>query len=99
MVNCDATNDKITAIEYSGVIATIPATMRVETRYSTGRIAIDSSASISSLMRIAPNCAVTPAPNVAANPIPATTGAAIRTLMNAAKNPVNASIPISPNDE
>lgn len=81
------------------MIANIPATMRVLTRYSIGRIPIVSSASTSSLIRIAPNCAVTPAPNVAANPIPATTGAAIRTLMNAAKNPVSASIPISPSDE
>ncbi len=80
------------------MIAIIPATIRVDTRYSTGRIPIDSSASISSLIRIAPNCAVTPAPNVAANPIPATTGAAIRTLMNAAKKPVNASMPILPSE-
>jgi hypothetical protein len=90
---------QITAMEYSGVIATIPAINRVDTMYSIGRIAIDSSASISSLIRIAPNCAVTPAPNVAANPIPATTGATMRTLMNAARNPVNASIPKSPSDE
>jgi hypothetical protein len=33
---------------------------------------------------------------VAANPIPATTGAEIRTLMNAARNPVNASMPMLP---
>jgi hypothetical protein len=45
----------MTAIEYSGVIAIIPATILVETRYSTGRIAIDSRASISSLIRIAPS--------------------------------------------
>jgi len=37
------------------VIATIPATIRVDTRYSTGRMPIDSSASISSLIRIAPS--------------------------------------------
>jgi len=88
----------IRPIEYSGVIAIIPATMRVDTRYSTGRIAIDSSASISSLIRIAPSWAVTPAPKVAAKPIPATTGAEMRTLMNAAKNPVSASIPILPSE-
>ena len=98
MVNRDAMKLKITAIEYSGVIAINPATIRVLTRYSMGRMPIDSNASISSLIRIAPNCAVTPAPKVAANPIPATTGAAIRTLMNAAKNPVNASMPMLPNE-
>ena len=59
---------------------------------------IDSSASISSLIRIAPSCAVTPAPNVAASPIPATTGAAMRTLMNAARNPVSASMPMLPSE-
>ena len=67
MVNCDATNDRITAIEYSGVIAIIPATIRVDTRYSTGGMPMVSSASISSLMRIAPNCAVTPAPKDGGN--------------------------------
>ncbi len=47
---------------------------------------MDSRASISSLIRIAPSWAVTPAPKVAANPIPpATTGAEMRTLMKAAK--------------
>ncbi len=35
---------------------------------------------------------------MAANPIPATTGALIRTLMNAARNPVSASIPILPSE-
>ena len=58
----------ITAIAYNGVIAVIPAMIRVETRYSMGGIPIDSNASTSSLIRIAPNCAVTPAPKVAANP-------------------------------
>ena len=76
----------------------MPATIRVLTRYEIGRIAIASNASISSLIRMAPNCAVTPAPKVAAKPIPATTGAAIRTLMNAAKNPVSASMPILPSE-
>ena len=57
-----------------------------------------SSASISSLIRIAPNWAVTPAPKVAAKPIPATTGAERRTLMNAARNPVSASMPIFPSE-
>jgi hypothetical protein len=96
VVNSLARNDSTTAIEYSGVIAIMPATIRVDTRYSTGRIAMASSASISSLIRIAPSCAVTPAPKVAASPIPAITGAAIRTLMNADRKPVSASMPIFP---
>jgi hypothetical protein len=86
------------AIAYNGVTAIIPATILVLTKYSMGRMAMDSSASISSLMRMAPSCAVTPAPNVAAKPIPATTGATRRTLRNADKNPVNASMPISPSE-
>ncbi|SKX93326.1 Uncharacterised protein [Mycobacteroides abscessus subsp. abscessus] len=53
-----------------------------------------SSASISSLTRMAPNCAVAPAPIVAASAIPAITGTAMRTLMKAEKNPVNASTPM-----
>ena len=75
-------------MEYNGVIATIPATSLVLTRNEIGRIAMDSSASISWLIRMAPSCAVTPAPKVAARPIPATTGAEIRTLMKAARKPV-----------
>jgi hypothetical protein len=49
-------------------------------------------------MRMAPNSAVAPAPTVAASAWPATTGAAMRTLTNAAKNPVNASTPMLPSD-
>ncbi len=60
---------------------------------------MDSRASISSLIRMAPSWAVTPAPKVAARPIPATTGALMRTLMKAARKPVSASIPILPSDE
>ena len=97
-MNLLATNDRMTAIEYSGVTAIIPATIRVLTRYSIGRIAMASSASISSLMRIAPSCAVTPAPKVAAKPMPATMGAEMRTLMNAARKPVSASMPILPSE-
>ena len=41
--------------ESTRVIAAMPATIRVDTRYSTGRIAIDSRASISSLIRMAPS--------------------------------------------
>ncbi len=54
---------------------------------------ITSSASISSEMRIAPSCAVAPAPMVAARAMPAVTGAMIRTLMYAETKPVNASTP------
>ncbi len=71
---------------------------RVLTTYGTELIAIDSRASISSLMRMAPICAVEPAPIVADRPIPAMTGAAIRTLMKAEKNPVSASTPIFPSE-
>ena len=61
-------------------------------------MAITSSASISSEIRMAPSCAVAPAPIVAARAIPAVTGAAMRTLMNAAKKPVSASTPMSPSE-
>ena len=53
-----------------------------------------SSASISSLMRMAPNCAVAPAPIVAANPIPAISGEIRRTLRKAEVKPASASTPI-----
>ena len=49
-------------------------------------------------MRMAPSCAVTPAPNVAAKPMPATIGAEMRTLMKAARNPVSASMPMLPKE-
>ncbi len=91
-------NDAITASEYSGTIAIMPAITRVLTRYGTDGIAITSSASISSETRIAPSWAVEPAPMVAASPIPAMVGAAIRTLMNAAKKPVSASTPMLPRE-
>ena len=67
--------DPTSASEYSGKIAIIPAVTRVLTTYGTELIAIDSRASISSLMRMAPICAVEPAPIVADRPIPAMTGA------------------------
>ena len=59
---------------------------------------ITSSASISSLIRMAPSSAVAPAPTVAASAMPVTTGAAMRTLTSAAKNPVNASTPMLPSE-
>ena len=40
---------------YNGVIAIIPATILVLTKYEIGRIAMASSASISSLIRMAPS--------------------------------------------
>ena len=48
---------------------------------------ITSSASISSLIRIAPSCAVAPAPMVAARAMPAISGAISRTLKNAEAKP------------
>ncbi len=76
------------------MIAIIPATMRVLTRYGIEAMAMVSRASISSLTRIAPNCAVAPAPIVAARAMPEITGTAMRTLMNAEKKPVSASTPM-----
>ena len=55
-----------------------PAITLVVTRYGIDGIAITSSASISSLIRIAPSSAVNPAPTVATSAIPLTSGAAIR---------------------
>ena len=53
-----------------------------------------SSASISSLMRIAPSCAVNPAPTCAASATPATSGVISRVFANEVMTPVNASAPI-----
>ncbi|SLH84442.1 Uncharacterised protein [Mycobacteroides abscessus subsp. abscessus] len=61
-------------------------------------MAIVSSASISSETRIAPSCAVEPAPMVAARPMPEITGAAMRTLRKAEKKPVSASTPMLPSE-
>ena len=73
-------NDMSTATQYSGMTTITPATTRVEARYAIERMPITSSASISSLIRIAPSCAVAPAPMVAARAMPAVSGAMIRTL-------------------
>ena len=86
------------AIAYSGMITTRPARIRVETRYEIDLMPMTSSASISSLIRMAPNSAVAPAPTVAASARPATIGAAMRVLASAAKKPVNASTPMLPSD-
>ena len=59
---------------------------------------ITSRASISSEIRMAPISAVAPAPTVAANASPVTTGAVRRTLTMAARKPVNASTPILPRE-
>ena len=48
-------------------------------------------------MRMAPNCAVAPAPMVAAMPTPAVNGAIRRTLKKAEAKPVSASTPIDEN--
>ncbi|SKS47789.1 Uncharacterised protein [Mycobacteroides abscessus subsp. abscessus] len=95
----DAKNAASTESEYSGMMAISPATKRVETRYEIACTAMVSSASISSATRMAPNCAVVPAPIVAAIAMPATTGATMRTLRNADRKPVSASIPMLPSDE
>ena len=52
---------------YSGITATKPAIIRVVTRNGSDGTPITSSASISSLIRIAPSCAVKPQPTVAAS--------------------------------
>ena len=93
MTNCGETNDISIAHTYNGTITTNPATRRVDTRYAMDLMPITSSASISSLIRMAPNSAVAPAPTVAASATPVTTGAAMRTFTSAAKKPVNASTP------
>ena len=56
---------------------------------------ITSSASISSLIRMAPSCAVAPAPMVADSATAVVAGAISRTLKKADANPVRASTPIS----
>ncbi len=58
-----------------------------------------STASISSDTRMAPSCAVAPAPMVAASAMPAITGATTRTLRKADRKPVSASMPMLPSDE
>ncbi len=55
--------------------------IRVVTRNGSDGIAITSSASISSLIRIAPSCAVKPQPTVAASAMPAISGPISRVLM------------------
>ena len=61
------------------------------------RMPITSSASISSLIRIAPICAVAPAPIVADNATGVVPGTMSRTLKNADANPVSASMPTDAN--
>ncbi len=90
--NRAARNDISIATQYSGITTITPAITRVEARYAIDRIPITSRASISSLIRIAPSCAVAPAPMVAANAIAAVSGEISRTLKNADANPVNASV-------
>ena len=60
-----AKNDAITATQYTGMTTTTPAATRVDAKYATERIPITSSASISSLIRIAPISATRPVPTLA----------------------------------
>ena len=60
--------------------ATKPAMMRVVTRNGRLGTAMTSRASISSLIRIAPSCAVNPQPTVADRARAATSGAISRVL-------------------
>ena len=64
-----------------------PAMIRVVTRNGRLGTAMTSRASISSLMRIAPSCAVKPQPTVADSARPATIGAISRVLKNAVMKP------------
>jgi hypothetical protein len=88
----------IRPVAYSGMITMSPARIRVDARNEIDLMPITSSASISSLIRIAPSSAVAPAPTVAASAMPAIRGAAARTSTSAAKKPVNDSMPILPSD-
>ena len=67
--------------------------MRVVTRNGSDGIAITSSASTSSEIRIAPSWAVKPQPTVAASAMPATSGAISRVLKYADTKPENAAVP------
>ena len=71
----------------------IAATTRVLTMYGIGRTAIDSSASISSAIRIEPISAVRRQPAWAAKPIAAIIGANSRVLAYDEMNPVRDPIP------
>ena len=68
--------------------ATVDAISRVVTRNGIGRIAIDSSASISSAMRIAPNCAVNRHPACMAKASAAMIGASSRVFTSDEMKPV-----------
>ena len=68
--------------------------MRVVTRNGIDGIAITSSASTSSEIRMAPSWAVNPQPTVAASAMPATSGAISRVLKYAETKPENAAVPI-----
>src|SRR3954447_10278558 len=78
---------------YSGITAMKPAMIRVVTRNGRDGTPITSRASISSLIRMAPICAVNPQPTVADGASPATRGAISRVLKYAERKPVNADVP------
>ncbi len=87
----------MTATQYSGITTITPAMTRVEARYVTLRMPMTSSASISSLIRIAPSWAVAPAPMVADSATAVVPGTMSRTLKNADAKPVSASNPTDAN--
>ena len=72
--------DESSPTTYNGMIAISPPMIRVVTRNGSDGIAITSSASTSSEIRIAPSWAVNPQPTVAASAIPATRGEISRVL-------------------
>jgi hypothetical protein len=78
---------------YSGVTAMKPAIMRVVTRNGSDGTPMTSSASTSSDTRMAPSCAVKPAPTVADSARPATSGAISRVLKYAEMNAVKFATP------
>ncbi|CAM5738286.1 hypothetical protein SAFG77S_02957 [Streptomyces afghaniensis] len=80
-------------ITYSGMTATNPAIIRVVTRNGNEGTPMTSSASVSSLMRIAPSWAVKPAPTVAESASPATSGAISRVLKYAERNATKLEVP------
>ena len=78
--NRAAQNAISTPTQYSGITTRKPAMTRLEARKATLRMPITSSASISSLIRMAPSCAVAPAPMVADSAMAVVAGAIRRTL-------------------
>lgn len=78
-----------------GSTHTIAASTRVPARNGIDRTPIESSASISSEILIAPSCAVNPVPTFAASAIATTTGASSRVLAMADNIPERVVMPTS----